>query len=119
MTSTTYAGCVSVLQLCLLCADLPPCLWLSAEEARRGPLSLIVALPDLQALPGLQQEGGKVLGGGWVVAARGSLALDTSDDLEVRRRLCYTLCSPRRHGHAVEDSSSMVAGRSNLARGHQ
>ena len=72
---------VGVSQPCLI-AELSPCLWLPAEAARTGPLSLFVALPDLQALPGLQQEHAEV-SNGWVVAARGSVALDTSDDLEV------------------------------------
>ena len=56
------------------------------------PLSVIVALSDLQALPGLQQQGGEN-SSGWAIAVRGSLALDTSDNLEVRGNLCCTLCS--------------------------
>ena len=80
--STICIGCINVLQPWLHCAQCQPCLCLSAEEARTGPLSLFVALPDLQALSGLQQEDAEG-SDGWVVAAKGSVALDTSDDLEV------------------------------------
>ena len=79
---------------------------------------MVVALPDLQALPGLQQKGGEG-SSDWVVAARGSLALDTSDDLEVRGDLScvpHTL-QPMHSGMSMhlEDSSRSKAGRINLA----
>ena len=79
---TNCIGCNDVLQPWQHCAKHQRGLWLSAEEARTGPLSLFVALPDLQALSGLQQEDAEG-GNGWVVAAKGSVAMDTSDDLEV------------------------------------